>query len=73
MHEIAKYFLLTEIQEQCLNPVPATRSAPSRPTEDLVPLRSTQILSPLYRCRTHMALAFFVVPVALVRCLRFFF
>ena len=33
MHEIAKYFLLTEIQEQCLNPVPATRSGPSRLTE----------------------------------------
>ena len=33
MHEIVKYLLFTEIQEQCLNPVPATRSGPSRPTE----------------------------------------
>ena len=22
MHEVVKYFILTEIQEQCLNPVP---------------------------------------------------
>ena len=22
MHEIVKYFILTEIQEQCLNPMP---------------------------------------------------
>ena len=35
MHEIAKYFILTGIQKQCLNPVPATRSGPSRPTEVL--------------------------------------
>ena len=33
MREIAKIFVLTEVQEQCLNPVPATRSGPSRPTE----------------------------------------
>ena len=35
MHEIVKYFILTENQEQCLNPVHATRSGPSRPTEVL--------------------------------------
>ena len=32
MHEIVKYFILTENQEQCLNPVHATRSGPSRHT-----------------------------------------
>ena len=35
MHEIVKYFILTENQEQCLNPVHATRSGPRRPTEVL--------------------------------------
>ena len=33
MHEIVKYFILTEIQEQCLNPMPERLIGPGRPAE----------------------------------------
>ena len=33
MHEIVKYFILTEIQEQCLNPMPEPLIGPGRPAE----------------------------------------
>ena len=36
MHEIVKYFILTEIQEQCLNPMPEPLQpliGPGRPAE----------------------------------------
>ena len=35
MHEIVKYFILTEIQEQCLNPMPEPLIGPGRPAEVL--------------------------------------
>ena len=33
MHEIVKYFIFTEIQEQCLNPIPEPLIGPGRPAE----------------------------------------
>ena len=33
MHEIVKYFILTEIHEQCLNPMPGRLIGPGRPAE----------------------------------------
>ena len=33
MHEIVKYFILTEIQKQCLNPMPEPLIGPGRPAE----------------------------------------
>ena len=33
MHEIVKYFILTEIQKQCLNPMPERLIGPGRPAE----------------------------------------
>ena len=35
MHEIVKYFILTEIQEQCLNPMPEPLIGPGRPAESV--------------------------------------
>ena len=35
MHEIVKYFILTEIQKQCLNPMPEPLIGPGRPAEQL--------------------------------------
>ena len=35
MHEIAKYVILTEIQEQCLNPMPEPLIGPGRPPAEL--------------------------------------
>ena len=36
MHEIVKYFILTEIQEQCLNPMPEPLIGPGRPAEQRI-------------------------------------
>ena len=33
MHEILKYFILTEIQKQCLNPMPGRLIGPGRPAD----------------------------------------
>ena len=35
MHEIVKYFILTEIQKQCLNPMPEPLIGPGRPAEHI--------------------------------------
>ena len=35
MHEIVKYFILTDIQEQCLNPMPEPLIGPGRPAARL--------------------------------------
>ena len=48
MHEIRKYFTLTEIHQQCLNSMPEPLIGPGRPAE-LLPLRPAAAVLPACR------------------------